>query len=243
MLNNKVGRKNILDYLTHDTPQQLVQMHKLWDRYSGLPGLLDGIRFIYDPEKGQYRDSFTGKYISQTQLRTAVQKVSAESDLRMRQRTQRYITGAVILLLWFAQMREEMKSLYLSVWLASIGGLPYDTPKGRTDFYQMVASQFDYMDSFALQLESGKSAALGRAGMYGEYGNGFFQNIGLDRALKRGFKRAKRILGPNENHCNDNGERPGCLELAQIGWMPIRAMVPIGDAACYSNCKCRIIYK
>lgn len=68
----------------------------------------------------------------------------------------------------------------------------------------------------------------------------FYQAEQVARA-DAGYKYAKRKLGSAE-HCQETDERPGCPELAAEGWVPIADMVPIGEAACYDNCQCDIVY-
>lgn len=234
---SELGRPAIARFLLEDSPEHLRMMYELWDGYSGLPGLLSGEGYRRT-EEGQYYDLRAKRIVSEARLREAVRRVSAEASLRMRRHTQRMQAGSILLLLWLLSMRNEMKSLYKSVWLAS--GMESDQL-----FYEQVAEEFDRLDLFAIELMGGsRKNVVNRAGMYGAYGNGLFQNAHLEAFIRGGrYREAKRILGANENHCYESGERPGCIELAQLGWIPIRAMLPIGGAACYSNCKCRIIYR
>jgi len=56
-----------------------------------------------------------------------------------------------------------------------------------------------------------------------------------------GFVWARRMLTEGE-HCEESPGRPGCVELAAEGWVPIEDLVPIGDATCLDNCNCEVIY-
>ena len=140
-----------------------------------------------------------------------------------------------------------MKALYRTIWVLSFGGFLFDDDLQRNLFYAFVLLQFNYLNNFAIQIEDGlqdlDGSAVSRAGLYGRHGNGLYENIRTRRAQDDGMTEARRILGPTEDHCHDSASRPGCIELAEIGWMPISQMVKIGDASCYSNCLCTIEYR
>ncbi len=230
-------------------------MYELWDGYSGLPGLLDatlarrGKRtgYTYDPATGKFYWGGTKQAVSEQRLRTAVKRASDEASLRMRKETQQLIAGIVLLAVWYSSMRSLMNALYRTIFTVSIGGFAFEDNTARNVFYALVLAQFSWLDNFAAQVRSGaqvlNGSALTRAGLYGSYGNGLYQNIDLYYAQANGYTEAKRVLGPTEDHCHDDGIRQGCVELARKGWMPLGDMVPIGDATCYSNCLCRIVYR
>jgi hypothetical protein len=86
--------------------------------------------------------------------------------------------------------------------------------------------------------------AVSRAGSYGSYGNALYQNMKLDLSYLHGHVEGRRVLGMNEDHCHDsvyhNEAIPGCIELAELGWMPLTQVVPLGGATCRGNCLCTI---
>lgn len=227
----------------------------LWDRHSGAPGLLNaapaasGRRFgyVYDPETKRYTNVVTGRIVTEAQLRHYVFNVSNQASLRMKKSTQQLIAGVILLAAWYEEMRDLMSALYRTVFILSIGGFLFEDDTARNLFYLLVLPQFGRLDNFERQLETGRQkldgSALNRAGLYGGYGNGLWQNIGLEGAKKKGRTKARRVLGPAEIHCHDSNDRPGCWELWKKGWMPISEMVPIGEATCYSNCQCHIRYR
>ena len=230
-------------------------MLDLWDRHSGAPGMLNAaptasardFGYTYDPESGTYTNVATGRQVTDRQLRRAVFRVSNEASLRMKKTTQQLIAGVILLAAWYEAMRSLTAALYHTVFLLSIGGFLFEDDTARNVFYLLALPQFARLDNFARQLETGAQKldgrAMSRAGLYGSYGNALWQNIGLDQAKKKELTEARRILGPTEDHCHDESDRPGCWELWKAGWVPIADMVPIGDAACYSHCQCHIKYR
>jgi hypothetical protein len=227
----------------------------LWDRYSGAPGLLHaapissgrGFGYVYDPEKDRYTNVATGRALSDKQLRHYVFNVSRETSTRMKKSTQQLIAGVILLAAWYESMRSLAPALYRTVFILSIGGFLFEDDTARNLFYLLALPQFARLDNFERQLETGiqklDGRALSRAGLYGWYGNSLWQNLRLEYAKRKGLTQAWRILGPTEDHCHDDADRPGCWELWKRGWIPIGEMVPIGDAVCYSNCLCHILYR
>lgn len=224
----------------------------MWDQYSGAKGLLDarigyGAKgYRYYPETGTYERNTDGHRVTEKEMVAHVRRVSTGARNQMRKETQQLIAGTIILAVWYSRMRSLMKALYNTVWLVTIGGFLFDDDTARNLFYLWVLMQYNYLDRFAAdigRIEPIDGRAVPRAGMYGEAGNGMYQNMRLEQKKKARYDQAKRILGDNENHCEDDGERPGCIDLASQGWIPINAMIPIGEAACYSNCHCTIVYR
>ncbi len=224
----------------------------LWDRYSGAPGLLNAappssqrrFGYLYDPESERYTNVATRRTLTDQQLRRYVFNVSNQASLRMKKSTQQLIAGVILLAAWYEEMRSLMSALYHTVFLLSIGGFLFEDDTARNLFYLLTLPQLGRLDNFERQLETGAQAldgrAMNRAGLYGSYGNGLWQNIRFDKGVTKGHTEAKRILGPNENHCHDHGDRPGCWELWKKGWVPIGEMVKIGETTCYTHCLCEI---
>ncbi len=239
-------------FLTEFTPADYDNARRLWDEHSGAKGLLDkhvGNRggFVYDPAKERYIRLRSGREVTDKELALYVRRVSNSARDQMKKETQQFIAGTIIFAVWYSRMRSLMKSLYYTVWLTSIGGFLFDDATQRALFYAFILSQFNWLDNFVLQVNTGKQAldgiAVTRAGLYGAYGNGAYQNVLLSSRQQRGWREGRRLLGENENHCHDSKERPGCIELALLGWTPIERITPIGEATCYSNCLCRFEFR
>jgi hypothetical protein len=241
--------------LTVDKGSDLLLMQELWDNYSRLPNLLNAHDidypyprgYIWDPEKRKYYRP-SGRAVSDQQLRAAAKRVSVEASRRAKKETQQLIAGTIILAVWYSRMRDLLAALYKTIWLVSIGGFVFDDNTQRNLFYLFILAQFDYFDNFATQIETGEQVldgrAVSRAGMYGRHGYSEWQNLRLLHAPELGYKEAKRILAPVEFeiHCRED-ERPGCVEEAAKGWMPISRMIPLGGCQCYDNCLCDIKFR
>jgi hypothetical protein len=239
--------------LTTDKPADLFTMADLWDNHSRLPGLLNARDidlpyvkgYVYDPVKRVYY-SPSGRIVSNKRLRAAVGRVSDEAARHARKETLQLVAGSIILAIWYSRMLDLLKALYKTIWLVSIGGFLFDDDTQRNLFYVLMLLQFGYLDNFAQQIESGEQPldgrAVARSEMYGLHGNTMWQNILIRQAEEDGYTEARRILGINENHCHDS-DRPGCIEVAAIGWMPISQMIPLGGCTCYDRCLCSMEFR
>jgi len=225
----------------------------LWDENSGLPGLLAATtgansKYRYSPGSDSYYVTSTGRKVSDAQIRAAVDKVATKVKRDMREATQQLISGVILAAAWYLQMQTLMSVLYKTMWTLAIGGFLFDDQTARNIFYYFVYRQFKWLDNYYDQVNNRSQplngTAMNRSGLYGEYANSLYQNAVLDKKIKaKKMTEGKRILGKNENHCYNSQYRLGCIDLAQKGWLPIERITPIGEATCYSNCHCYIIYR
>lgn len=248
-------------FLTHHSITDDELMRELWNVSSGLPGLLDarppgssprqfmrrGERdYTYNPATGRYRRVANGKLVTERELRSAVFKVSTEAKNRVRKETEAMMAGTILFVIWYARIRSVMKALLRAVWAVTWGGILFEDDSSRAAFYIWSVLFFENIDKFKIAVESGTMDWTRRivayAGSLARKANGMYQNAKLVVAERRGHNEARRVLGENENHCHDDEKRglPGCVELADLGWLPIKKIVPIGDSTCNGNCLCQL---
>ena len=233
-------------------------MRELWNVSSGLPGLLDArgpgssprqLRrgekdFTYNLSTDKYRRVATGKAVSEREIRNAIAKTANEAKGRIRKETQQMVAGTIMFVIWYARMRSVLKALYRSIWIVTLGGMLFENDSARNAFYLWVILMFDRLDQLKIAVETGTIPFNGRivtaAGNMARAGNGLYQNAKIERGKRYGHNQARRVLGPNENHCHDTTEKPGCIELSELGWVSIHTIVPIGGATCRDNCMCQM---
>lgn len=240
-------RERLLLELTQDpTPTQIAEMISLWDQHSGLPGLLHANHFRFD--QGRFFSRSSGRELDPQAIRRAVDKVATEVSLQMRKTTQQLLAGSIIFIVWYRRVRNMMRTLYRTIWLLSIGGLLFDDDLERNAFYLFIISQFNYFENLAFRIYVNdipmNGQVLNYVGNYGLFGRSLWENLKLRTAKEFGKTQGRRVLGYNEYHCRKrlrpDSDRPGCVELAALGWIPIQQVIPIGDAICYNNCHCHI---
>lgn len=79
-------------------------------------------------------------------------------------------------------------------------------------------------------------------GSLGAANNGLFENWRLAEAKRLGYTEGRRFLRVAD-HCHDSGDRRGCVELADLGWVPIEQVVPLGGATCRLHCRCELHFQ
>jgi len=258
-----MGASETRRYLTNHTITDDELMRELWDTASGLPGLLyaRGLSssprrlrrserdFMYDSRNERYIRFSSGRAVSEREIRSAVAKVSREASNRVREETKQMMAGSILFAVWYGKMRSILKALYRAVWVVTLGGKMFETDAERNAFYLWMILYFDKLDSLKIGIETGAIEFNGhirtKAQGLARSANNAYQNAKLDIGRRRGHTEARRVLGENENHCHDSEEKRGCIELAEMGWMPIGKITKIGDATCrcISTPKSRILTK
>lgn len=235
----------------------------LWDKLSGIPGLLDTrpvievkqqarrlAEIFFDQATGVWRYVIAGRRVPDFRIKMGVQRVAGAVQRDLRDLTSRLVSGEISRQQWYDAMRYTMKQEYRAAYLASIGGLENYTRAEVSKFGWRMRPHYRWLNNFLAEIESGKQPLNGfavvRAGMYARAANGIYENERMRVAAEAGYREARRKLGPNEEHCTDPDRisiRPGCVELADMGWMPIDEMVPLGEALCLSNCLCGVEFR
>lgn len=110
-----------------------------------------------------------------------------------------------------------------------------------------IDTQLAFADGFSEEIRAKKAGTLSkiraRAKSYLQSPHLMFTDLQLELILSTGFyEEAKNVLRPAE-HCFTQGEVIGCPELSKLGWMPVAAMVPIGQRRCGPWCKCFLIFR
>lgn len=236
----------------------------LWNRVSRLSGILEGtvresdplkvkqqasrlVDIYYDHSIGFWRYVKSGYRIYPSRVRLGVLRISKFSERAMRELTRQLVNGEISREAWYRAMSQMMKDEYRAAYLASIGGLQNYTRSEISKFGWRMRPHYRWLNNFLEELNSGKQPlngfAIVRAGMYGRAANAIFWNQNMRIAEEDGFDEVRRILGPNENHCEETVATPGCPELAAEGWVDMYDYVPIGGATCLSNCLCTLEFR
>jgi len=232
---------------------------KLWDTKAKLTGILTArmidvvqqarqlAEVYFDFTTGRYKYIRAGRRIPDKYINSANVRLAKSQELAFRDLTKQLIDGEISDQQWYNSMRKMMKDQYRASYIASIGGVENYTRSEISKFGWRVRPQYRWLDNFLIELQNGKQPKDGRAviraGMYARAGNAIYQNNLLRIAEQNGMTMARRVLGVTDQHCHDSGDRPGCVELAAKGFVPIGQAVEIGSASCYSNCLCSFEFR
>ncbi len=197
--------------------------------------------FGWNETAGRYINLSTGKFISSTEVRDALEVVMDASAIRMNNITQQLVDGSVSLAEWQSGMAEQIKLAHTASAASARGGWAQMSQSDWGAAGRMIRTQYDYLQGFAEDVASGKQAlngqALMRADLYADAPRGTFEEMRRRyETMQNGMEEEQRVLGAAD-HC------PGCLEQAALGWQPVGTLDPIGDEECLTRCHCKFRYR
>jgi hypothetical protein len=188
----------------------------------------------------RYIDLETGRFVSSSTVRNALEKVMQASAARMNAAALQLTEGTITLAEWQTIMMQQIKLSHVAAGAAANGGWAQMTQVEWGAVGNLVKEQYQFLRNFANQIAEGTQAIDGRllmrVEMYGEAARGTYEAMRLRSMMVAGMTQARRILG-DADHCDD------CLEFAADGWVPIDEVVEIGDSVCTVRCHCEIEYR
>lgn len=206
-----------------------------------------GIAFFFwwQRRRDRYISRRTGRTVSTQQLRRAVDGAVQNGAKRMRDLTNNLREGRLTLAQWQTRMAREIKLNHLSNGSVARGGLAQLTQADLDRISQRVAGQETFLRRFARQIEDGEQlldgTALRRADMYAQAGRNTYHQLQELNMIESGFNEVRSILNAQES-CSDSS-RPGCIEEAARGFVPIGELTPLGRRTCLSNDRCSLEYR
>ncbi len=189
----------------------------------------------------RYYDAETGRFVSQSDIRNALENLIDQSGLNMNTLTQSLQDGKISLAEWQTGMMREIKLTHTASGALANGGWGQMTQSDWGATGQLIREQYNYLRNFAKEIADGTQPLDGRmlvrADMYADASNGTYWEMDKRSHLANGYDFGRRVLEPGADHCDD------CLEYASEGWMPIEDIPQIGNSQCMTRCRCEIEYK
>jgi hypothetical protein len=159
-------------------------------------------------------------------------------------------SGAISLPEWQAGMKDFIRNELINSMVLAKGGREFVTQSDYGFVGSQVKKQYQYLDKFAADIRANPAAWLtgrrlnARASLYNQLGYAALEEDIQREKVKSGWTEERRVLGfVRFEHCEDTGDRPGCVELAAKEWQKIGTLPKIGEAACYTNCRCEFQYR
>ena len=147
---------------------------------------------------------------------------------------------------WYDDTARNMKMSYRAAINIARGSSLNMAALEEQHWQEVMELQMQKLNSLAKRIESGDKpldgSLLNAVCQIGKAVNILFENWKLWEAQLLGKRQGRRRLTAAE-HCKATETRPGCKELARLGWRPIAEVVPIGDAACWGGCQCRLEFR
>jgi hypothetical protein len=195
--------------------------------------------FIWDPATGRYRNLVTGRFVSFQELRQALDTALRSSQARMLTAAARLRSGSVSVSEWARVMRDEITNVHLYGASLARGGWAQLTASELSLVQSEIYWQLQYLERFIKQIEDGlklDGRFTIRVGMYANAARHTYDVIMREVQAEAGKREERNLLHPAD-HC------AGCLEAAEMGWVPLGTLPLIGERDCYSNCRCTIEYR
>lgn len=197
-------------------------------------------RFSFDPRSRRYRDTSTGRYLSDKVVRDAVDVVIDSQKAKVRAASQQLVDGKINLAEWQIQMTANLKSLHVAMGVAASGGFNNVSNSDLGFIAGLIKEQYQYLRSFAKQIKSGDQkldgSLLVRAELYVEASRTLHEAVRARSAKLSGKSEQRSLLGIAD-HCGS------CVAEALKGWHKIGTITPIGQRQCKGRCHCYMEYR
>lgn len=211
--------------------------------------------FSYDERAGQYRDGATGRFVPRKRIRDDLDRVLDDLSDDAANLASQLQNGQVGLSRWHREMMGLIKDTHLVSAASYKGGWAQMTQSDYGRVGQIVRREYDFLQDLAEELSPGgrllpdgtiKRQALDgtlsrRVQLYMQQGRPTHYAFAKADMERRGFDEERSILNAQES-CSSSS-RPGCIEEAARGFVPIGKLTPIGQRTCLSNDKCSMEYR
>src|SRR3972149_1294018 len=111
--------------------------------------------YSWNADAGRYIDNETGRFVSSSAVRDALEQVMDQSALNMNALSQQLLDGNISLASWQSSMMAEIKAAHVAAGAAANGGWGQMTQSDWGAVGQLVREQYDYLRNFSSQIASG----------------------------------------------------------------------------------------
>lgn len=195
-------------------------------------------RFMWNIEAGRYVDRATGRFVSRSAVRRALDQTIDASAERLAAATAALQRGGSVDE-WQTAMRMAIKDVHLYAAAVARGGWAQMTQSDFGAVGAILRKQYAYLDRFAAEIRAGlprDGRLLARMKLYVMAARTTHQRFDARERELRGDSEERNVLSAGEN-CAE------CVEQADRGWVPIGELVPVGQRVCLGNCLCEIEYR
>ena len=186
-----------------------------------------------------------GQFVSQITIRGELDKALDNVTDRLVLLAGQFRSGVIDGRTWQVESMSLIKQVHLIGGALEKGGWQNMTQSDFGRIGQIIRQEYGWFNNLVKQLESGQQRLDGtldsRMRLYGQAGRGTYHTFEREDRAIQGYDEVKRVLHGRDN-CKSS-KRPGCIEEAARGFVPLEQMVMIGDTTCLSNCRCSLVYK
>lgn len=195
--------------------------------------------FRWNPGAARYVRA-NGQFVSWSDVRAALDRLIEAERRAAREWTLGLRDGRVSLSEWRRNMQLMMRDVHLLATAAARGGWAQVTPADLEYVNNQLVKELAFLERRARLVSTGRQPLDGNltqyAQMYAEAGYESFYGT-LDRVMaEAGFTEERNVRHASESCV-------GCIEESARGWVPLGALVPIGQRNCLRKCKCSKVYR
>lgn len=193
--------------------------------------------FLFDVATGRYRDTSTGRLVSERLIRAQIDTLADAASDRLADLTERLLRGAIPLADWQRQSMVVIKTAHVAAGVVAQGGKLQMTASHYGFLGRQIRDQYAYLRDMANGIADGSvpldGRLVSRAGMYGQSARVLYEAVQAREATGRGYDEERSVLHADESCA-------ACRAQASLGWVATGTLVPIGSRTCLSRCRCTI---
>jgi hypothetical protein len=191
----------------------------------------------FDRSSQRFRDLSTGRFVSEREVRDAVDRLADLTSRRMGEAAARYRAGQITSSDWLAEHLALVKQSQIASALAAYGGRANMTPERWGLVGYQIRVQYAFARKMAADVLSGRQRMNGRldarARQYGQAARVLYENIRAREAATSALAWERNV-----RHASESCQQ--CRAQSAAGWVPRGTLVPVGARTCRSSCRCSI---
>jgi hypothetical protein len=202
--------------------------------------------WAWDKKLARYRDSRTGRFLSQKTVLGYVTDSISRAGVATDQLARFASSGVLKPSDWSTAFRGEIKTEYIQKYLLGRGGREQMTQADWGRIGGMLKEQYRHLPDFQRAIAEGELSEAQIAARSRMYINSARE--GYERATAEAAKRAGK--GEVRWRVNAAAENcPDCLAFEALGWRPVEsdpfsgAYPGSGATQCLTNCQCNLDYR
>jgi hypothetical protein len=204
-------------------------------------------RYTYTERSMRYRDNRTGRFVPTAKVKRSIDRVVKTAQAEMRSLARQLADREITLGNWQSQFAERLKTLHVASAMAGRGGLAAMTAADYGRVGARLRFEYGRLELFARDLAARKftwGELRNRVEMYCAAGHVSHEAARFGAARVANMLYEFNKLGRREKHCKTDprGGRVGCIDLTEMGRVPIGTLPRPGERRCLSRCGCTIGY-
>lgn len=193
--------------------------------------------YTHDPRTGRYRDTATGRLVSEASVRGGVDATADVSADRMGDAAARLRAGEITVERFQSEMLAHVKDVHVANAVAAYGGREQMTPARWGYVGARIRGEYGYVRGMTSDIIDGQQPLNGRldarARQYARAGAVTYELVQSREAASRGQTEEHNVLHASES-CSE------CKRLSALGWVALGSLPMVGARTCGAQCRCSI---